>query len=227
MTGTSEQPREGKTGPIASSMTAAQQAGFAVVAQSSKDDYEHGAPVHPSDLTPGDLAVFGDSTAIITGPGQLRWADGTPLSVDQAVTRADFKGFFRPSDPAPAFAAPQVVIDGPPDSRGGQDWPTVRITGAEEADSAYSAPVENASREKDSGSDMLDAISEIGGEMVDQLIDGIRDHCASTPNPLLAPERHFFRELGSGLVAMSHDDLLTLCAAAITRIAHPDLFAAH
>lgn len=194
MTGISGQPREGKTAPIASSMTAAQQAGFAVVAQSSKDDYGHGNPVNPSDLTPGDLAVFGDSAAIVTGPGQLRWADGTPLSVDQAAARADFKGLFRPSDPTPALD---------------------------------SAPVENASREKDSGSDMLDAISEIGGEMVDQLIDGIRAHCASTPNPLLAPERHFFREVGSGLAAMSHDDLLTLCAAAITRIAHPGLFAAH
>lgn len=71
--------------------------------------------------------------------------------------------------------------------------------------------------------DMVDNISEIGGEMVDELIDGIRGHCEAVPNPLLAPERHFFRELGSGLVAMSHDDLLTLCAAAITRIAYPSL----
>ncbi|MBP2456268.1 hypothetical protein [Mycolicibacterium lutetiense] len=70
---------------------------------------------------------------------------------------------------------------------------------------------------------MVDHISEIGGEMVDQLIGGIREHCASAPNPLLAPERHFFRELATGLVSMSHGDLLTLCAAAITRIAYPDL----
>jgi len=190
MTGTIGQPRAGKTAPITASMTAAQQAGFASVAQSSKDDYGHGAPVDPAHLTPGDLAVFGDSAAIVTGPGQLRWADGTPQSVAQAAARSDFKGLFGPCDPAD------------------------------------STPAENPSREKDSASDMVDAITEIGGEMVDQLIDGIREHCASTPNPLLAPERHFFREVASGLVAMSHDDLLTFCAAAITRIAYPHLFAA-
>ncbi|EIU51613.1 hypothetical protein [Mycobacteroides abscessus] len=70
----------------------------------------------------------------------------------------------------------------------------------------------------------LDNIGEIGGEMVGQLIDGVCGHCAAAaPNPLLARERDFFRELASGLVAMSPGDLLTLCAATTTRIAYPDL----
>lgn len=72
-------------------------------------------------------------------------------------------------------------------------------------------------------SDMMAELGEIGGDMVDELIDGIQAHCTERPNPLLTPERHFFRELGSGLLAMSHDDLVTLCAAAITRIAYPQL----
>lgn len=71
--------------------------------------------------------------------------------------------------------------------------------------------------------DLTAELGEIGGEMVDELVDGIRKHCTKRPNPLLTPERHFFRELGSGLLAMSHDDLVTLCAAAITRIAYPQL----
>ncbi|MFV8169677.1 hypothetical protein [Mycobacterium sp. DBP42] len=71
-------------------------------------------------------------------------------------------------------------------------------------------------------SDTTGAIGEIGGEMVDQIIDGISQHCAANPNPFLTPERHLFREIAVGLGAMSHDDLLSLCAAAITRIAHPD-----
>lgn len=69
---------------------------------------------------------------------------------------------------------------------------------------------------------MNSAVGEIGGEMVDQIIDGIGQHCAANPNPLLTVEHHLFREVGRGLGAMSHDDLLSLCAAAITRIAHPN-----
>ena len=71
--------------------------------------------------------------------------------------------------------------------------------------------------------DTVSAIREIGFDMADELIAGMRDHCASNPNPLLTPERHFFRELGEGLRAVSHDDLLVLCAATLTRIAFPDM----
>lgn len=69
---------------------------------------------------------------------------------------------------------------------------------------------------------MNSAIGEIGGEMVDQIIDGISQHCGARPNALLTAEHHLFREIGTGLRVMSHDDLLSLCAAAITRIAYPD-----
>lgn len=71
--------------------------------------------------------------------------------------------------------------------------------------------------------DMMAELGEIGGEMVDELIEGIQAHCTERPNPLLTPQRHFFREIGYGLLAMRHEDLVTLCAAAITRIAYPEL----
>ena len=75
-----------------------------------------------------------------------------------------------------------------------------------------------------SNTSTMNSLNEIAGEMVDQLIGVIREHCAAAPNPLLAPERHFFRELAVGLGdTMSPDDLLTLCAAALTRIAYPHL----
>ncbi len=66
------------------------------------------------------------------------------------------------------------------------------------------------------------ARTEISQTMVDEIVTGIRDYCSARPNPLLSPERHFFREVGCGLHAMKYDDLLTLCAAAITRIAFED-----
>lgn len=69
----------------------------------------------------------------------------------------------------------------------------------------------------------LDHLREIGGEMVDELVDGIRARCAAAPDPLLDPERQFFRTLASGLAGMSDVEVLALCAAAITRIAYPDL----
>lgn len=71
--------------------------------------------------------------------------------------------------------------------------------------------------------DMMAELGEIGGEMVDELIEGIQAHCTERPNPLITPQRHFFREIGSGLLVMRHEDLVTLCAAAITRIAYPEL----
>jgi hypothetical protein len=70
---------------------------------------------------------------------------------------------------------------------------------------------------------MRDNLVDIGVVMVDQLVDGIREHCAQNPNPLLSPERHFFRELAYGMETMAHHDLLSLCAATITRIAYPDV----
>ncbi|MDV7194643.1 hypothetical protein [Mycolicibacterium fortuitum] len=72
-------------------------------------------------------------------------------------------------------------------------------------------------------SDLTAELAEIGGEMVDELIDGIKDYCADHPNPLLTVERHFFRELGQGMLVMRQEDLVTLCAAAITRIAYPGI----
>ncbi|NOQ62787.1 hypothetical protein [Mycolicibacterium fortuitum] len=72
-------------------------------------------------------------------------------------------------------------------------------------------------------SDLTAELGEIGGEMVDELVDGIRAYCSEHPNPLLTTERHFFRELGQGLLGMRQEDLVTLCAAAITRIAYPKL----
>lgn len=70
---------------------------------------------------------------------------------------------------------------------------------------------------------MVGHINEIGGAMVDQLIDGIREDCEAAPNPLLAPERQFFRELASELMTLPPNELIMFCAAAITRIAYPHL----
>lgn len=71
--------------------------------------------------------------------------------------------------------------------------------------------------------DCFDAArNEISQTVVDEIVVGIRGYCSAHPNPLLSPERHFFREVGYGLHAMKYDDLLTLCAAAITRIAFED-----
>ena len=50
------------------------------------------------------------------------------------------------------------------------------------------------------------ARNEISQTMVDEIVTGIRDYCSARPNPLLSPERHFFREVGCGLHAMKYDD---------------------
>lgn len=69
------------------------------------DGAEPGRKIDPADLQPGDIAVFGDHTALVAGNGQLVGPDGKlePLGVINDST--NFHGFFRPTETADAPAA--------------------------------------------------------------------------------------------------------------------------
>lgn len=69
------------------------------------DGAEPGRRIDPADLQPGDIAVFGDHTALVAGNGQLVGADGKlqPLGVINDAN--NFQGFYRPTETADAPAA--------------------------------------------------------------------------------------------------------------------------
>ncbi|MFN8073586.1 MAG: hypothetical protein U0R66_17515 [Mycobacterium sp.] len=69
------------------------------------DGAEPGRKIDPADLQPGDIAVFGDHTALVAGNGQLVGPDGKlqPLGVINDST--NFHGFFRPTETADTPAA--------------------------------------------------------------------------------------------------------------------------
>ncbi|MBU8820343.1 hypothetical protein KL864_31165 [Mycolicibacterium goodii] len=65
------------------------------------DNYES-RPINAADARPGDVAVFDAArTAIVTGPGQLHFPDGTPLSMGEALAHPDFKGLYRRTPTSP------------------------------------------------------------------------------------------------------------------------------
>ncbi|WP_280454018.1 hypothetical protein [Nocardia brasiliensis] len=69
-----------------------------------------GAPVDPADLAPGDVAVWGDHTAVVASRGNLiDHGKVVPIS-DLMNNSPDFKGFFRPTEPM----SPAAPSDSPP-----------------------------------------------------------------------------------------------------------------
>ncbi|WP_069164510.1 hypothetical protein [Nocardia altamirensis] len=74
-----------------------------------------GAPVDPADLAPGDVAVWGDHTAIVASRGNLIDHGKVVPIAELMNTGADFKGFFRPTDTTAPATTPDSA---PPASKG-------------------------------------------------------------------------------------------------------------
>lgn len=89
------------------------------------DGDDPGRRIDPADLQPGDIAVFGDHTALVAGNGQLVGADGKlqPLGVINDAN--NFQGFYRPTETADA---PAAVI--PPATVGASAPPAATSTGS-------------------------------------------------------------------------------------------------
>ncbi len=89
------------------------------------DGADPGRRIDPADLQPGDIAVFGDHTALVAGNGQLVGADGKlqPLGVINDAN--NFQGFYRPTETADA---PAAVI--PPATVGASAPPAATSTGS-------------------------------------------------------------------------------------------------
>jgi hypothetical protein len=58
------------------------------------DGADPGRKIHPSDLQPGDIAVFDDHTAIVAGNGQLVGPDGKLQPLGVINDTPGFKGVF-------------------------------------------------------------------------------------------------------------------------------------
>lgn len=74
------------------------------------DGADPGRKIDPSDLQPGDIAVFDDHTAIVAGNGQLVGPDGKLQPLGVINDMPGFNGFYRPTEPADTAAPPT----GPP-----------------------------------------------------------------------------------------------------------------
>ena len=69
------------------------------------DGAEPGRKIDPADLQPGDIAVFGDHTALVAGNGQLVGPDGKLQPLGVINDSNDFHGFYRPTETADTPAA--------------------------------------------------------------------------------------------------------------------------
>lgn len=74
------------------------------------DGADPGRKIDPTDLQPGDIAIFDDHTAIVAGNGQLIGPDGKLQPLGVINDAPGFKGFFRPTEsidtPTPPTAPP-------------------------------------------------------------------------------------------------------------------------
>ncbi|MCX5046267.1 hypothetical protein OG921_24145 [Aldersonia sp. NBC_00410] len=61
--------------------------------------HDPGSPIDPADMAPGDVAVWGDHTAVIAGPGQAIDHGKLRPIAEMMSDGTDFKGFFRPTQP--------------------------------------------------------------------------------------------------------------------------------
>lgn len=69
--------------------------------------HDPGTAIDPADMAPGDVAVWGDHTAIIAAPGQaIDHGKLRPIG-DMMGDGTDFKGLFRPTAPGPANPRPE------------------------------------------------------------------------------------------------------------------------
>lgn len=69
------------------------------------DGAEPGRKIDPADLQPGDIAVFGDHTALVAGNGQLVGPDGKLQPLGVINDSSNFHGFYRPTETADTPAA--------------------------------------------------------------------------------------------------------------------------
>lgn len=69
------------------------------------DGAEPGRKIDPADLQPGDIAVFGDHTALVAGNGQLVGSDGKLQPLGVINDSNNFHGFYRPTETADTPAA--------------------------------------------------------------------------------------------------------------------------
>ena len=69
------------------------------------DGADPGRRIDPADLQPGDIAMFGDHTALVAGNGQLVGADGKLQPLGMINDANNFQGFYRPTETADAPAA--------------------------------------------------------------------------------------------------------------------------
>lgn len=69
------------------------------------DGAEPGRKIDPADLQPGDIAVFGDHTALVAGNGQLVGSDGKLQPLGVINDSNNFHGFYRPTETTDTPAA--------------------------------------------------------------------------------------------------------------------------